>query len=381
MNYKELLPTLKKLDGPNRIIVTGPQRAGTRFAAKTLAKDLNIPYIDELNYDIDNFGKALAMYEATQQFVMQAPALSHTLQAFPKEAIIVFMYREVTDIQASQKRIKWWSGHEKVISKKYKTVFGQTLVAFKIEPNQSQATLKYKVWEKIQKPALETAGKKHFELEYESLSSHPDYIVKDGRKNFHPSQTERKTLSIEKENYLTKNTPEDHPTKEFIAHNSKYIKGNVLDLGCNRGNVTAIMGAYANSLGGVDINPKAIEVAKKNYPQHTWNCFPMWKIRLPREAYDTLTTFHALEHIYREDLPEVVSEIAGLLKPGGYLLVSIPYKNKGFATGAHGQHVTTFDLENFTALFEVLFEKETLQIAKYKGMEVINAVYKKRRNS
>jgi predicted SAM-dependent methyltransferase len=38
-------------------------------------------------------------------------------------------------------------------------------------------------------------------------------------------------------------------------------------------------------------------------------------------------SFHTLEHIYPEDAPSVIKEIYRILKPGGFLLISIPYEH------------------------------------------------------
>lgn len=180
-----------------------------------------------------------------------------------------------------------------------------------------------------------------------------------------------------KENYITKDTPEDHPTKTFIEENSKYIKGKVLDFGCNRGNITMFMEPHASELNGVDINQDAIKLAKTRYPEYTWKCSSLQKIDLPSTHYDTITTFHTLEHIYEEDLPDVIQEAARLLKLGGHLLISVPHKDIGFITHAHDQHVTIFDLNKFSKLFEENFHEVSLEIEKYNTMQVINAVYKK----
>jgi hypothetical protein len=144
MLYDKLIKKLQGLKN-KKIVVSGPQRSGTRFATKCLAHDLGITYIDELDFEIDNFVKAINLCKNTPQFAMQAPALSHRLQEFPRTIIFIFMIRNVDDILASQRRIGWWSGHEKNISADYYRVFAELLTAHEINWNQTQSILKYQV--------------------------------------------------------------------------------------------------------------------------------------------------------------------------------------------------------------------------------------------
>jgi len=50
---------------------------------------------------------------------------------------------------------------------------------------QPMSEVKYMIWEKYQRPKIKYA----YELEYESLSSHPLWIKPELRKQFKPTQT------------------------------------------------------------------------------------------------------------------------------------------------------------------------------------------------
>jgi 2-polyprenyl-3-methyl-5-hydroxy-6-metoxy-1,4-benzoquinol methylase len=53
--------------------------------------------------------------------------------------------------------------------------------------------------------------------------------------------------------------------------------------------------------------------------------------------YDAVVTLHVLQHVEPEDLPTVLSKVAGALRPGGRFLVSIPRgEGAGWEVGESG---------------------------------------------
>ena len=56
-----------------KILVTGPQRAGTRITAKIIASDLKYRYIDESEINTDNVKLAFEKFKS--KTVLQAPGL------------------------------------------------------------------------------------------------------------------------------------------------------------------------------------------------------------------------------------------------------------------------------------------------------------------
>lgn len=181
MKYDKLIQILKENEN-KKILITGPQRAGTRFASKVIANDLNIEHIDELDYEIGNLDLFLNLIKNKTSFSVQAPALTFYLDKIPDDIIVIFMYRDINDIITSQKRIKWY--HDKTYKKIYKKVFGELLS--NINMDKPISDIKYQVWEKIQKP---TTKKINYDLDYDSLSSHEMWIDKSKRKKFKASQT------------------------------------------------------------------------------------------------------------------------------------------------------------------------------------------------
>lgn len=83
------------------IIVTGPQRAGSRLAARIIERQTKRIFIDELEYSIN----------IPVNSVVQAPFLLKTVLEisfiFPT-AQFAFMYRNKQDIVSSLERVEWY---------------------------------------------------------------------------------------------------------------------------------------------------------------------------------------------------------------------------------------------------------------------------------
>ena len=84
--------------------------------------------------------------------------------------------------------------------------------------------------------------------------------------------------------------------------------------------------------------------------------------------FDTIISFHTLEHIYPKDLSDVISEKYRVLKDGGNFIISLPYKDAYPCP----KHVNTFDEEKLDNLLKSFkFKKVDLYIDK---VEVDNPI-------
>lgn len=165
-----------------------------------------------------------------------------------------------------------------------------------------------------------------------------------------------------KENYITVNPePEKwkhHANYHIIQHYSDYIKGACGDLGCNHAACTVFLLEWKeriHEIVGVDYNLQALDVAfhlaLQLDPQIPINFVAANLVSLPfvSDKFDFLMSFHTLEHIYPQDVDSFIKEIFRVLKPGGHLLISIPYDH-AYPDPAHVGFYTEDDLMN-------LFEK------------------------
>ncbi len=162
----------------SRIVVTGPQRSGTRIAARMIAKDTKHRFVDELEFDTRN-EELWREILRDEQIVVQAPCmLKEVVDNPPAGTFIVLMRRDLTKIHASEHRVGWDQmpdGNALELEK------------FGLAEGDSAGT-KYDYWESHEKmvPFLE--------LEYESLRQHPLFIADDRRRNFSALQTSNARL-------------------------------------------------------------------------------------------------------------------------------------------------------------------------------------------
>ncbi len=168
----------------HKILVTGPQRSGTRIASRMIACDTKYSYIDEHTFrtdDIEQFNKVmLSPYKS----VVQCPGMNYCIEQYSaSDILIVMMIRPIPDIIRSEKRVEWVNGpyHE------YEKYGIGRLQARTLRRKGDRISLrKYQYWKDCQKGKI-----KHFlELEYESLKYHHLWIPKEKRLHFTAEQTE-----------------------------------------------------------------------------------------------------------------------------------------------------------------------------------------------
>jgi 2-polyprenyl-3-methyl-5-hydroxy-6-metoxy-1,4-benzoquinol methylase len=150
------------------------------------------------------------------------------------------------------------------------------------------------------------------------------------------------------------------------------IVGRVLDVGCNIGMMSLLIAKdpAVTSVVGVDVNCEAIEAAGRYATFLGDDKCEFWvddftiPTMLPPESFDSVVTFHTLEHIYPEDLPEFMANLNFVLREGGVVLVSIPFMRNYWDDG----HKSVFDVRRLRELFvEHGFVAEQV-FSRYKGM-------------
>lgn len=173
-----------------KIVVTGPQRSGSTFTAKTLGSDLSFLFVDEsdlncVGFDIEKVASLLLNYD---KIVVHCPPVSHFIHhlKFISKLAIIFMYRDVNEIISSQNRI-CWNDTEEINS--LKIIMKKELSHINPDYNLPISVLKYWLWENYQIHQLVNYGTPVYNLQYDSLKIHPKYIQKNDRLHFSPKQT------------------------------------------------------------------------------------------------------------------------------------------------------------------------------------------------
>ena len=162
-----------KLDFP-KILVTGPQRSGTRIVAKMIAHDNNILYVSEQQIRIRSKRRAGNYLKLEERLVIQCPGLCRWIHEFSDtNVLIVMVIRSVDDIVASQARVKW-----NRFQKRELEYYGKTKGVI--------SKVRYEYWEEQKKMISNW-----IEVKYEDLKNHPLFIPKEERSDFRWNQTER----------------------------------------------------------------------------------------------------------------------------------------------------------------------------------------------
>lgn len=154
------------------ILVTGPQRAGTKIASRMIAADTGYKYVDEyvFGFSVDRFVKAISV----DSIVVQCPTMSSIIEYYAEDnTLVVFMFRDLEDIAKSEDRMGWTVG---VYQELYKFGMSVTEARMYRQSGGRTAPLKYELW-----AGQKTVIKHYLELEYESLSAHPLWIPKNER--------------------------------------------------------------------------------------------------------------------------------------------------------------------------------------------------------
>ena len=168
-------------------------------------------------------------------------------------------------------------------------------------------------------------------------------------------------LNYKKESYITaRNSPDqwrNHVNVKTLEAYSKYISGNVLDVGCNHAASTFWLGLFdITHIHGIDINQKSIYYADRTFLNfekqfrkipYQFDCLNLVNSRLEK-TFNTITSFHVLEHIYPEDTKKFLTNIFEMLSDDGYFIIGIPYE-RAYTDPCH---VSFYNERTLTELME-----------------------------
>jgi 2-polyprenyl-3-methyl-5-hydroxy-6-metoxy-1,4-benzoquinol methylase len=110
---------------------------------------------------------------------------------------------------------------------------------------------------------------------------------------------------------------------ERIAMPGKHDR--VLDAGCGSGTISHFLSLHAGEVVGIDSNPSAIAYASGAYKA------PNLQFRLGQfddlagdKPFDKIYSIEVIEHLYQDDVADVLSLFYKLANPGAQLLVTTP---------------------------------------------------------
>ncbi len=104
---------------------------------------------------------------------------------------------------------------------------------------------------------------------------------------------------------------------------------NILDFGCGSGVMLPFLAEQSKHVTAIDIDLHPLEQVKQHIPLaanvQTLDANQTPISNLPPQSFDLINALDVLEHV--QDLPQTLSQLMGLLKPNGQLVVSGPTEN------------------------------------------------------
>ncbi len=144
-------------------------------------------------------------------------------------------------------------------------------------------------------------------------------------------------------------------------------RGKLLDFGCSTGNITSVFTKF--DYFGIDIDPKAIEFAKKlfsHYPNVNFSCADILQTQFKKNFFDHVLFACVGHHLASSELQQLLPLLLDSLRQGGELhffdSVSQPEKDsfitKLFIFADQGKNIRT------VAEYEPIFSPYTTLITK-----------------
>lgn len=103
-----------------------------------------------------------------------------------------------------------------------------------------------------------------------------------------------------------------NPGVEYID-----VKGRVLEIGCNQGQLIEYFKNKGLEVHGVEINPEAVKICREN--SLNVFCGDLIEAQYPDDFFDTVILSNVIEHIY--SLDSLLKELKRILKKGGKIYI------------------------------------------------------------
>ena len=100
------------------------------------------------------------------------------------------------------------------------------------------------------------------------------------------------------------------------------LGANVVDVGCGTGRLEPYLAARGLSPGGIDLSPEMIRVARRDHPGFDFDVADLRELPFGDASLAGLVCWYSLMFLAPADRPAAFSELARVVKPGGYLVTA-----------------------------------------------------------
>jgi SAM-dependent methyltransferase len=139
--------------------------------------------------------------------------------------------------------------------------------------------------------------------------------------------------------------------------------GEVADLGCGPGRITAHLHMLGLDVRGVDLAPGMVAVARQEHPGLRFDVGSMTALDVPDGRLAGALAWYSLIHTPTEQLPAVLAELARVLRPGGQFVLAFQVGEEPVALDrAYGHTVSLVNHRRPVATVEQLLADAGLEV-------------------
>lgn len=200
MKIKNICASFDYLKLFDKVIVTGPPRAGTTITSKIIADSIGYKFIDELWYDGSDAKKFWFLLNLPRKLVIQMTAFIKQLDYIVKDRddiAVVLVKRDVDDINVSLEHTTTF-GHSDIVGVLPHPEYKEWFLNHYGLTEGCIPTVIYDYFRKHTRDKI----KNYFEVEYESFKNHSSWIDKPKRREHF---VHIKQINLDPE-YITKKT-------------------------------------------------------------------------------------------------------------------------------------------------------------------------------
>jgi ubiquinone/menaquinone biosynthesis C-methylase UbiE len=174
--------------------------------------------------------------------------------------------------------------------------------------------------------------------------------------------------------------PSDNPIHQRLLRPyvlaPKYVKGDLLEVGCGEGRGIDLLLPAVTSYTAIDKIAPVIETLQQKYPKSKFisgNIPPL--SAFADNSFDSVVSFQVIEHIQDDRL--FLKEINRVLKPGGIALITTP--NKPFSLSRNPWHIREYTAQELTNLAKNIFNQVSMK--GISGNEKVMEYYERNKKS
>jgi SAM-dependent methyltransferase len=135
--------------------------------------------------------------------------------------------------------------------------------------------------------------------------------------------------------------------RSVLATFAELVEGQVGDIGCGPGHVTARLTSLGLTASGIDLSPEMVAVARKRYPELRFEEGSMLALDLADDELGGIVAWYSLVHTPPEHLPVAFAEFHRVLAPGGHLLIAFKVGDERVHLAHAYGHPVSLDVYRF----------------------------------